>query len=192
MLVFHFIGNEIIATLRIGWFSYYMIVLAAIYFLPASLLWAVGWLVTWPIRSLGALWSRVPRAFTERGGFSIGSTAVAGLALSAGLLAALTIVGTTLVGLVGRGHLNALKYGLATALATILMWLVITESMVRFEFYELAGAQKQAQGDVDAAIKNMEKAIRYVPQRRRNNLKSTNANTPQHVGDAQIRSTPTP
>ena len=209
VLVFHFIGNEIIATLRIGWFSYYMIVLACIYLLPASLLWAVGWLVTWPIRFLGAQWRRLPRAFTERGGISIGSTAVVGLMLSAGvtaagysldlpggievgLLAALTIAGTTLVGLVGRGHLNALKYGVATALATILMWVAITESMVRFEFYELAGAQKQAQGDVDAAIKDMEKAIRYVPQRRRNKLTSTKAQTPQQVGDGQKRSTSAP
>ena len=200
VLVFHFMGNEIIASLRIGWFSYYMIALASIYFLPASLLWVVGWLVTWPIRSLAALWCTIQQAFTKRGNFAIGFAAVVGLTLAAGvagagyaldlpggfevsLIAALAILGNTFVVLFGRRHLNLLKYSLATGLAAFLMWFTITESMVRFEYYGLAGTYKRAQGDVDGAIKDMEKAIRYLPERRRNTLKSTKTSEP--VNDPQ-------
>ncbi len=43
------------------------------------------------------------------------------------------------------------------------MWVAITQSMVRPDYYKYAGRFKRRQGNLDAAIKDLEKAVLYVP-----------------------------
>lgn len=45
-------GFEVIGNLSIGLFSFYMLALASACFLPASFLWTIGSILTWPFRSI--------------------------------------------------------------------------------------------------------------------------------------------
>ncbi len=176
---FHGIGNELFANLRIGWFSYYMIALACVYFLPAPILWFVGGLMTWPVRSLVEPQAKLPVTFTGKGVLDIG-LAVGGLAIAVGaffvgfhldlpggeavgLLVAVGLASATIASFFLRRQLEVMKYILASALAGGFMWVSVTQSMVRSDYYRRAGAFKRRQGNLDAAIKDMEKAILYVP-----------------------------
>jgi len=176
---FHGIGNELFANLRIGWFSYYMIALACVYFLPASILWFVGGLMTWPVRSLVDPQAKLPVTFTGKGVLDIG-LAVVGWAIAVGaffvgfhldlpggeavgLLAAIGLASATIASFCLRRQLEVMKYFLASALAGGFMWVAITQSMVRSDYYRYAGSFKRRQGDLDAAIKDLEKAVLYVP-----------------------------
>ena len=205
---FHGIGNEFVADMRIGWFSYYMIALACGYFLPASFLWAVGGLMTWPVRSLIELRAKLPATFTEKGVLHMGLM-VGGLALgvgsfflsfhldlpggeAVGLLAAFGLAGATIASFFLRRHLEVMKYILVTALAAGFMWVVITQSMVRFEYYQRAGEVKRIQGNLDAAIRDFEKAILYVPTRMKNDHQHTGSGISTNTGRAQDLLAPAP
>ena len=183
---FH-ISADVLLRLRIGWFSYYMILLACIYFLPKSFLWAIGTLVTWPTR-LGAKWSIAPAAAESRtrkrniGLTLTGVTATAIIigsvgftfdlpgAATIGVLAASALVGVTLLAF-ARGQLqDALRYILATALAGASMWAAIGQSTVRFQYYGLVADHRQLRGDLEGALEAYERAIRYVPDRERSRV----------------------
>jgi len=177
---FHGIGNELFAHLRIGWFSYYMIALACVYFLPAPILWVVGGLMTWPVRSLLLkLQAKLPATTAGQRILSI-RVAVGGLAIAVGaffvgfhldlpggeavgLLAAIGVASATIAGFFLRRQLEVMKYILASALAGGFMWVAITQSMVRSDYYRRASRYKKIQGNLDAAIKDLEKAVLYVP-----------------------------
>ncbi len=61
-----------------------------------------------------------------------------------------------------------MKYFLASALAVGIMWVTITQSMVRSDYYWVTAKFKRYEGNLDAAIKDIEKAILYVPTGRKN------------------------
>ena len=178
---FNGIGNELVAALRIGWFSYYMIALACIYFLPESFLWALGSLVTWPVRRLAGIGSKLSAALDRRNAkLTIGLTltgastmavfvGTVGFALDlpgaemVGLLAAFGLAGAVLLALFLGRQGEAIRYVFATGLAALLMWTAITQSTVRFVYYRRV-AHYQRIRDVEASIAAYEKAIRYGKQ----------------------------
>ena len=181
---FHGVGNELLAHLKIGWFSYYMIALACIYFLPAPILWSVGGLLTWPVRSLVKLQAKIPEAVTKNRVFVVG-VSVGGFALAVGaffvgfhldlpggeavgLLVAVGLASASVVSLFLRRQPETMKYFLASALAVGIMWVTITQSMVRSDYYTVTAKYKRYEGNLDAAIKDIEKAILYVPTGRKN------------------------
>ena len=84
---FHGIGNELVlvAHLRIGWFSYYMIAFACVFFLPAPVLWLVGGLMTWPVRFLVKQLPKILATFAGKRVLDVG-LAIVGLALAVGSL----------------------------------------------------------------------------------------------------------
>lgn len=186
-VTFHGIGNEVVLSLKIGWFSYYMIALACVYLLPESFLWVLGRVLTWPSRRLAEIWTTLAAwaggkaeliiSLTLIGAFAA-AFLVAALsfaldlpgALAVGLLVALAVVSATILNLFLGLQQNSLKYLCATALAAAVMWTAVTQSTVRFEYYDRAGYHMKNRGNMDAALEAYEKALRYVPEWKRRNL----------------------
>ena len=135
--------------------------------------------MTWPVRSLVKPPAKLPVTFTGKGvldiGLAVGGSAIAvgaffvGFHLdlpggeAVGLLAAIGLASATIASLFLRRQLEVMKYFLASALAGGFMWVAITQSMVRSDYYRRASRYKKIQGNLDAAIKDLEKAVLYVP-----------------------------
>ena len=187
VIVFHGLGNEFLFALRIGWFSYYMIALGCVYFLPESFLWVLGRILTWPVLRFGTMCSPLVAALQRRGaGIAVATYAIVSLAVAAGIasvgflmdlpgsgtvcsLVAFSVVFVTASSFFRRGFFRgATRYLLGATLAVALMWGSVTLSMVRFDYYDRVGAFHQSRGGRQAAIEAYEKAIRYVPIGRRN------------------------
>lgn len=164
-LSFH-LGAEYLG-LEIGWFSYYMLVLAMVVLLPSTwlsaLLFGVTTLVRGPApgpRSTPVL--LVLALLAASGLFVLGSEADL-----PGALAACGIVGVLLALLIVPGlkapesiHLHA---ALATAVAAGLLfgWLHITES--RFDFHRFAGGDFRRRLDYESALREYISADRVAP-----------------------------
>jgi hypothetical protein len=183
---FH-VGAELFLPLRIEWFSYYMILLACIYFLPRSLLRAGGALLAWPVR-LAARWAFASATATTRTRPShivltvIALTAVVGLLGAAGsslalpgadtvgwLIASVLVGGTVLAFVRGRQQ-DAMRYVLATGLAGGVMWAAIGQSTVRVQYHRFVGDQLQTRGNLAAALEAYQEAARYAPDQERARL----------------------
>lgn len=178
---FH-VSAETVLRLRIGWFSYYMIGLACVYFLPSSLLWAVGGLVTRPAARSAAVWSTTSRALGSGSrALDIGVTAVGAAAGAAvvvavgfaldlpgaatvGVVLASGLAGATVLALVLGRQQHAMKYALATAVAAVVMWAAIAQSRVRLDYYVRVGFDLQRRGHRAAAFDAYERATRYGPE----------------------------
>jgi hypothetical protein len=166
---FHLAAERL--ELRIGWFSWYMIVAAAVFFAP------VGWLLHVP--RIAAILARRVRAY----GLRIESRILA-LILSVALMTVLGAEGSNLD--LPGAPAAALAAGLGVTLLTLLamargrweesclwlvasisaclvMWASIAASSVRYDFYRYAGGDKRARGDVIGAIRAYEKAELYAP-----------------------------
>jgi hypothetical protein len=186
VIVFHGLGNELLFTLRIGWFSYYMIALGCVYFLPESFLWVLGRILTWPSLQFSAMSSSLVAELEHRGaGIAVASYAIVSLLAVAGIatagflmdlpgsatvcsLLALSLAFVTAASFFRRSFFRgATRYLLGATLAVALMWGSVTLSRVRFDYYDRVGAFHQNRGDRQAAIEAYEKAIRYVPIGRR-------------------------
>jgi hypothetical protein len=186
VIVFHGLGNELLLALRIGWFSYYMIALGCVYFLPESFIWVLGRILTWPILQFSAMSSSLVAALERRGaGIAVAAYAIVSLLAVAGIasvgfltdlpgaatvcsLLAFSLAFVIAASFFWRGSLGgATRYLLGATLAVALMWGSVTLSMVRFDYYDRVGAFHQNRGDRQAAIEAYEKAIRYVPIGRR-------------------------
>jgi len=180
-LVFHGIVNEFFLALRIGWFSYYMVALAGIYLLPASMLWQVGKMVTWPYRrvashahSLLASLNTAPKlsmTLTVAGSLvMIIFTGAVGLALdlpgasNVGFLTAFALLSILLFALARRCHRDAVRYIVAAGLANLFLCLAVTQSTVRFEYYDSVAAHLRERNNLRAAAEADEKARRYLPR----------------------------
>jgi hypothetical protein len=181
---FNGIGNEWIMSLRIGWFSYYMIWIACVYFLPAELLRRVGWVLTWPSQTLA---NRMGKSRDQAdGGRLLGrTTAIAGglaivlLALvigralelpgsgSVGALTAMAVLGAVFFALARRRYEGVFPFLAAAGLANLFLWLTIEHSSVRFQYYNRTAAYMRHGGKVEAAEAAVKKARFYLPPGRR-------------------------
>lgn len=169
---FH-VAAEVGLSLRIGWFSYYMMVFACVYFLPSSLLWAIGA----PLRWLVAAWSRVRDGVGTLGAgltlLAVGLVAIVvsavGLALdlpgtrTVGFVGASTLVAGSVLAVARRREHDALRYAVATGLAAALMWGAVGQSNVRFVYHANVATDLQRRGDPAGALDALEKASRYAP-----------------------------
>ena len=168
-------GTELFLRLQIGWFSYYMILIAAIYFLPSSLLVRVhalrGRPAAW-LASLRSAVSAVPRSAMLIGAASVAAiVGGAGFAVSlpgagtVGLIAASAVVGGALrAAALGRLH-EVTSPVLATGIAAVLMWATFVLSSARVEYYDGLGRFLQSRGAEAAAMAAFEQARRYGSSR---------------------------
>jgi hypothetical protein len=157
-----------ILGLRIGWFSYYMMLAAAVVFLPASWLEAALRPVAWLRRQLRARpgprgWAAVLLA---AGAAALGALAIAALDLPGAAAAAWIVAGATLAGAVAaklRGHGRAaVSYAALTALACVLIGLATAASSTRYDYYRKLGALLQRIGQPEAARAAKDKAKLYA------------------------------
>jgi hypothetical protein len=181
-IAFH-LNNELLLHLRIGWFSYYMMALACVYYLPESWLWSLGRLLTWPGRRLSA-WTRSKLSGALESRFrklTIGVT-VFGVVVIAlmvaemislldipgtgvvGLLMPVVLVGATLVALTLGRLRSIVGYVFATGFAALLAWIAMKERMVGFDFYLDVGRRMREKGNFEVALEAYKKAARYVPK----------------------------
>ncbi|TPV92742.1 MAG: hypothetical protein B7733_24200 [Myxococcales bacterium FL481] len=170
------IGIEAI-ELRIGWFSFYMLTLGCVFMLPLSVVDRWATVLTWPAQTF----SRWVRAGDRRD-----QVPAAGLAIAAslGTIGLLAFVGHALdlpggmpfavaagCGVLGvtiwrwpsprrAGLLPALA---ATAVASILMAVAVTQSTTRFDFYRRLGKDYARQLDLEASLEAYLKAEHYAP-----------------------------
>lgn len=176
---FH-VSAEVVLSLRIGWFSYYMIALACVFFLPSSVLYRLGALSyrsTVRLAAVGSDFIGSARPSSDRLLiFAVVGVAsvVAALGRSvelpgaeiAGLLAAAALLGTGAVTLVLGRHREVLRYTLATGLAAAFMWVAVAQSDVRPVYHTSVGQDLQKRGDLAGAAIAFERARRYAPDDR--------------------------
>lgn len=179
-LSFH-IGVERMG-LEIGWFSYYMLVIVFVVFLPVELLRPIGAAFTWPARYLA---ERFGSEDAEPGEESEGKTtadarvwglvgagAVASIAVAAsldlpGATGAGVVVGAVLVAggvhAIRAGRLReARDWGIGALLAAGCMWLSITQlNDVRYDYYRFVGGDHRRRGEFEEALIAYEKANAY-------------------------------
>ena len=164
-LSFHLL-TEVGLVLEIGWFSYYMLLMAFVVLAPAR------WL-----RVLGEGWSELSAKLAHHAQ-RIPTPARAGLMLAALALAGFTIdlpgalVATTRAALLALiGIAVALRDGLplaggglagATALSGLLLALAISQSEVRFDYYRFLGGEHRRHDEPVEALAAYEKANEHV------------------------------
>ena len=165
--------------LQIGWFSYYMMLAACVYFLPATWLCVPGALVIWPGCRLIALMSRWDDqvAGSGRRWILIG---MAGMVIVIVMLIAKAInlpgaLGASIV--TGAGLLILAVFGprsgssaptrrviLATGIAAVVMWATIAHSAEQFEFYGIRAVDLERRNRPGEAIDAKRTAEHYAPE----------------------------
>jgi HTTM domain len=179
-ICFHGIGNEVLLLLRIGFFSYYMIVFAFIYFLPESIMYEIGRFATWPARRLGEIWLNLwaaPRSANAKVRISLTTLGALFIALlaarigftldlpgasTAGLLVAVVLASVCLMALVLQRCEEIERYVLATGLATVMMWVAVAHSTVRTDYYRNLTEHNESKGNHEAAKQSDTKAKLYA------------------------------
>jgi tetratricopeptide (TPR) repeat protein len=169
------IGNEFL-DLSIRWFSYHMLVIASVFFLPEKVLLTLARLSSWPSRKLQD-WSqgrfgRLTPAHTQK--FHVGGGAIVAAlclefatlvdlpgALAAGLALSVIVLGWTLYDARREGFAVSGARLLATSVAVVTMFLAISQSSAREKFYSLLGADLRLLREHDAAVAAYSKATQY-------------------------------
>jgi len=162
---------EVILSLRIGWFTYYMVLIAAAYLLPSRLLHAIAGPALRVAARLGARIEALSRERFWRGAAAAvaGALAIAlmGLAVdlpgapAAGAAAALAVlVGALAPRALGRPAAS-LALGLAGVIAAAAMGTAMAASDARFEYYMSFGRQLERFGQPAEATGLYERAHRY-------------------------------
>ncbi len=160
--------------LEIGWFSHYMLLFAASYLLPIAVVDKLVIVLTWPGRRLSQL---VDEWELESPGKLVAIATVLGAsalvvgagysidlpgAFPTGLIAAAVLVLVALGAIIlGKG--DPRRFGVAAALAAGLMWLAISQSPVRWEYYRFRAGDLDKRGETEAALYNYEKSEQYAP-----------------------------
>lgn len=171
---------ELVLSVKIGWFSAYMILFAAIYLLPGSLL-------TGLTQALANLAAGVTRAWpSDRGrvglspafvlgSIGVGATVAVLLLVVVGrsldipgaeaiaIVMACAVAGGALLALARRRASVAARYVGATMVASAVMWVAVTQSNMRSMNFDLLAREMLQRGDRQAAAEAYRKALRYAP-----------------------------
>jgi hypothetical protein len=173
-LGFH-IGAELLG-LQIGWFSYYMMAIAGLFFAPERILWMICWVAGWPVRTITEL------SGGDGGDEGTDVRVLGGVSLVAAVLIAVlghmvdlpgVLTMCILVGvglaiavfvLLHRGRLqDARRWLVAFGSAAVVMWGAIALSEVRFDYYRLVGGDARRRGELEKALSAYTKANEYAP-----------------------------
>jgi hypothetical protein len=172
------LGAEAMA-LEIGWFSYYMMVLACAFLLPARWIDTLATVLSWPAtlirEQLADLLHPADGAATRRPTFALAGAAALTLvavgkmldlpgALAAGILAALATLAIAALASARGGALAVRPALLASAVAAALMWVSIANSEARWDFYRFLGGDLKRRGEPEAALEAYERGERFAPK----------------------------
>jgi hypothetical protein len=173
-IVLH-VGAEAMG-LEIGWFSYYMLLLACCFLLPLPVVDRLATVFTWPARWLlrtARAWERqsppthaqsVLLAVTSGGLLVlIGRLLDLPGATEACAVAAAALLAVTLHARFGPSVRDARPYSVAAAFAAAGMWIAIAASPVRWDFYRYLGGDLTRRGELQAAVQAYERGERYAP-----------------------------
>jgi len=177
--------------LEIGWFSYYMLMLAVCFLLPLVVVDRLVTVLTWPARALhrqALQWEAESKP--QLGGnlvLALGGAGVLGLvgkmidlpgAVSACLLAGAALVAVTLAlsvlpATAAARRADPRRHVIATVMAATMMWLAIAASPVRWEFYRYLGGDLARREDLEGALQAYRRGERYAPagESRRDRIK---------------------
>ncbi|HET6340280.1 MAG TPA: hypothetical protein VFG30_44030 [Polyangiales bacterium] len=165
--------------LEIGWFSYYMMLFACAFLLPARNVDSLARLITFPANFIRAQLADVLAPELDRtnlGGtlaITAGVTLMLGMvgkqldlpgAMTACLIAAgVLAVAAVAVSLRGRSaEMRSLALG--TGAAAALMWLALALSPARWDFYRFLGGDLKRRNEPAAALEAYERGERYAPK----------------------------
>jgi hypothetical protein len=164
--------------LEIGWFSYYMMLLACTFLLPGAAIEALGGLITRPAQLMaaqlaeldaGAAGKRLADTLISVAAVSLVLAAVAflidlpgaGFAAGAAVVALLSL---TLHGWLRGNTAHVRRIALGTGGAAALMWGAIAFSDMRWDFYRYLGGDLSRRGQDEAALEAYVKGERYAPK----------------------------
>jgi hypothetical protein len=166
--------------LEIGWFSWYMILLALATFAPARALGYVVLFATWPLRQLSERAQRSER--TESSGSPVGTAILAAIAgailLPAGTLADLpgalpacvaigvALMATSVVALVRKeGFAEVRAVALAVLVGAVGMLVMLRmDPDVRYDYWRFAGGDFRRRGEWQLALDAYQHANHYAPR----------------------------
>ncbi|HKP64767.1 MAG TPA: HTTM domain-containing protein [Polyangiales bacterium] len=165
--------------LEIGWFSYYMMLFASTFLLPARAVDRLARALTWPAELLTRELADLLEPKTTAGAGRITLTLAAAAAITLGAVgklldlpgafpACLWAAGLCFglsAWLVQRGRAAELRpLLLGSGLAAVLMWLAIANSETRWDFYRFLGGDLKRRGEPEAALEAYERGERYAPK----------------------------
>ena len=165
------VGVEVMG-LRIGFFSYYMMLLAFVFFMPTNAVAAANRALRWPMR---ALLARVA-PLANGSGRVFGMAALAAVVLclggvlvdlpggiAAGAMASCVLLGSAVLA-ISRGALaSAREASVAAGIATASMLLVLSLTPTRYEFYASLGHWRMLSADLPGAARAFDDAERHAP-----------------------------
>jgi hypothetical protein len=183
--------------LEIGWFSYYMLLLACCFLLPLAVVDRLATVFTWPERWL----LRTAREWEQQSP----PTGLVSVLLALGCAGLLALVGrlldlpgateacaaagavllaVTLLARVRPRARDPRPYALATIAAAAGMWAAIAASPVRWDFYRYLGGDLSRRGELEAALQIYERGERYAPpgQTRRDKIEQLKRKLVSGVG----------
>lgn len=165
--------------LEIGWFSYYMMLFACAFLLPARSVDSLASLLTLPANFIRAQLADVlvPPADKPSMAGTLAITAAVALmlgmvgkqvdlpgAMTACLIAAgLVALAAVAVSLRGK-PVEARPLVLGTGAAAALMWAAMATSQARWDFYRFLGGDLKRRGEPAAALEAYERGERYAPK----------------------------
>ncbi len=195
-IVLH-VGAEAMG-LEIGWFSYYMLLLAVCFLLPLAVVDRLATVFTWPERWLVRMareWERESRPTALASiALALASALLLVLvgrlldlpgAIEACALAGAVLLGVTLYVRFGPRPRDARPYALATIAAAAGMWAAIAASPVRWDFYRYLGGDLARRGELESALQIYERGERYAPpgQTRRDRIEDLKRKLASAGGD---------
>jgi hypothetical protein len=175
-LSFHGLA-ELFSVFEIGLFSFYMLLLALILLAPSRALTPLPRAVAW----LSARWAgRASSSASGHGAPWLLQLASAGVLAAVGYtiplpgaraaawgLAALTLCRLAIaLRSPHAGRHRAERTALGTALATMFMWLALTQTSVPFDYYRRTAGELQRMGQLERALSTYRLAERYAPRGR--------------------------
>lgn len=160
--------------LEIGWFSYYMMALSVCVLLPAAWVDRLGRVVTVPAAWLSDALSDDAGADNARPGTLAMFAGVAAIlhftggmidlpgARAASWVAAGALLVHVVISLAADRPLASRPLLVATGAAAAVMWLAITTSDVRWDYYRFRGGDLMRRGELEEALWTYEKGERYA------------------------------
>lgn len=171
-----FHGSLLLFTIEIRWFSYYMIAIAAAFFLPEPVLRGMVGLATFPFRTVAqrtVRWRTRPPSGFRTVVVALSASCVVALvgfqldlpgAAAAGLICggALAVVG--LAAALGSNPEPARRVAIAAAAGALALGAAVHVLPVRFQYYLYVVADLQRRGDPAHVLAAYEKAEPYAPR----------------------------
>ena len=170
-LSFH-LGAEAGLGLDIGWFSFYMMLVAVVVFAPAAMLRLLTERFSTSWEHLRSRWSNAMDTHSAGMHFTlfVGAVTTIGVgwsldlpgSLGAGVVMAIALVASVVLHDRRDRTDIAREHALGGLVAALLFWLAVAQSDVRFDFYRFVGGEYRRHQEPALALDAYEKANRYV------------------------------